>query len=245
MERATGPPRSCSCALARWVPPSRCQRPGLGRRRAVLVSDPNAAGSELLATSKALARRLVTARRPTWCSLATSSRGGGSLLWSAVAERLGQGADFPAAEVVLGEDSVRVTRQSESADDVIDVALPAVVGVSDSINQPRYASLRGKMGAKKKPLEVLSAGTWASPPTGRRRRVQDHGPRARPTATSGIEHAVRGSGHRRPGDRRFLGGQGAPIKPLVLLEHDAPCCRRVRSGCCPRPSPWATRSPPR
>jgi electron transfer flavoprotein beta subunit len=28
--------------------------------------------------------------------------------------------------------------------------------VSDAINEPRYASLRGMMGAKKKPLEVLS-----------------------------------------------------------------------------------------
>ena len=130
----------------------------LGADRAVLVSDPSAAGSDLLATSKALARALAREEADLVLFGQQSSDGGGSLLWSAVAERLGRGAVSQAAEVVLGEDSVRVTRQSESADDVIDVALPAVVGVSDSINQPRYASLRGKMGAKKKPLEVLSVG---------------------------------------------------------------------------------------
>jgi electron transfer flavoprotein beta subunit len=31
-----------------------------------------------------------------------------------------------------------------------------LIAVSDSINEPRYTSLRGVMGAKKKPLEVLS-----------------------------------------------------------------------------------------
>ena len=36
--------------------------------------------------------------------------------------------------------------------------LPAVVAVSDAINEPRYPSLKGIMGAKSKPQETLSAG---------------------------------------------------------------------------------------
>jgi electron transfer flavoprotein beta subunit len=35
--------------------------------------------------------------------------------------------------------------------------LPAVLAVSDAINEPRYTSLKGMMGAKKKPLESLTA----------------------------------------------------------------------------------------
>jgi electron transfer flavoprotein beta subunit len=35
--------------------------------------------------------------------------------------------------------------------------LPAVVAVADSINTPRYPSLTGIMGAKKKPQETLAA----------------------------------------------------------------------------------------
>src|SRR5207237_8152573 len=35
-------------------------------------------------------------------------------------------------------------------------SLPAVVAVSDAINEPRYPSLKGIMGAKKKPFETLS-----------------------------------------------------------------------------------------
>jgi electron transfer flavoprotein beta subunit len=36
--------------------------------------------------------------------------------------------------------------------------LPALVAVSDAINEPRYTSLKGRMGAKKKPLDILSLG---------------------------------------------------------------------------------------
>jgi electron transfer flavoprotein beta subunit len=39
---------------------------------------------------------------------------------------------------------------------VIESPLPAVVAVSDAINEPRYPSLKGIMGAKKKPFDVLA-----------------------------------------------------------------------------------------
>ena len=51
---------------------------------------------------------------------------------------------------------MRVTRETEVGDDVIDAQLPAVVSVSDTINEPRYTSLKGMMGAKKKPLDVVT-----------------------------------------------------------------------------------------
>jgi electron transfer flavoprotein beta subunit len=40
---------------------------------------------------------------------------------------------------------------------VIEATLPAVVAVSDAINEPRYPSLKGIMGAKKKPQERIGA----------------------------------------------------------------------------------------
>jgi electron transfer flavoprotein beta subunit len=50
-----------------------------------------------------------------------------------------------------------VKRQTEFGYDVIEASLPAVVAVSDAINEPRYPSLKGIMGAKKKPQESVSA----------------------------------------------------------------------------------------
>jgi electron transfer flavoprotein beta subunit len=51
---------------------------------------------------------------------------------------------------------VRGKRQTEFGYDVIEAPLPAVVAVSDAINEPRYPSLKGIMGAKSKPQETVS-----------------------------------------------------------------------------------------
>jgi Electron transfer flavoprotein, beta subunit len=56
----------------------------------------------------------------------------------------------------VSEGTLHVKRQTEFGYDVIEAPLPAVVAVSDAINEPRYPSLKGIMGAKKKPFETLS-----------------------------------------------------------------------------------------
>src|SRR5439155_580754 len=48
-------------------------------------------------------------------------------------------------------------RETEVGNDRIEATLPAVVAVSDAINEPRYTSLKGMMAAKKKPLDRLTA----------------------------------------------------------------------------------------
>ena len=47
-------------------------------------------------------------------------------------------------------------RQTEFGYDVIEAPMPAVVAVSDAINEPRYPSLKGIMGAKSKPQETVT-----------------------------------------------------------------------------------------
>ena len=49
-------------------------------------------------------------------------------------------------------------RQAEYGYDTVEVELPAVISVGDAINEPRYPSLKAIMGAKKKPLDKVSAG---------------------------------------------------------------------------------------
>jgi electron transfer flavoprotein beta subunit len=58
----------------------------------------------------------------------------------------------------VAADAVTGKRQTEHGYDTISAPLPAVVAVSDAINEPRYPSLKGIMGAKSKPQETLSAG---------------------------------------------------------------------------------------
>jgi electron transfer flavoprotein beta subunit len=87
-----------------------------------------------------------------------ASDGDGAVLWAAVAERLRRPVVSQVAELTLQDGSLRVKRQTEFGYDVIEAPLPAVIAVSDAINEPRYPSLTGLMGAKKKPFETLSLG---------------------------------------------------------------------------------------
>jgi electron transfer flavoprotein beta subunit len=128
----------------------------MGADRAVLVSDAAAAGSDLVATSKVLAKALEREGADLVLFGQQASDADGAVLWAAVAERLRRPVVSQAAELTLQDGSLRVKRQTEFGYDVIEAPLPAVVAVSDAINEPRYPSLKGIMGAKKKPSEVVS-----------------------------------------------------------------------------------------
>jgi electron transfer flavoprotein beta subunit len=74
-----------------------------------------------------------------------------------VAERLG----LPRANIVvkleLQGDKVTCRRQIEGAEEVVEMATPCVVSAQKGLNEPRFASLKGIMAAKKKPIEVNDA----------------------------------------------------------------------------------------
>jgi electron transfer flavoprotein beta subunit len=128
----------------------------MGADRALLVSDEAAAGSDLVATSAVLAGVIVRESPDLVLFGQQASDADGAVLSAAVAERLRRPVVSQAAEVTVSGETVRVKRQTEFGYDVIDAPLPAVVAVSDAINEPRYPSLKGIMGAKKKPFETLT-----------------------------------------------------------------------------------------
>jgi electron transfer flavoprotein beta subunit len=128
----------------------------MGADRAVLVSDEQAAGSDLVATSYALARALEREAADLVLFGQQSSDSDGAVLWAAVADRLRRPLVSQVAELTIDGSSVSGKRQTEFGYDVIAAPLPAVVAVSDAINEPRYPSLKGIMGAKSKPMETLS-----------------------------------------------------------------------------------------
>ena len=128
----------------------------MGADRAVLISDDAAAGSDLVATSRLLSAALAKESPDLVLFGQQASDADGAVLWAAVAERLQRPVVSQAAELALAEGTLRVKRQTEFGYDVIEAPLPAVVAVSDAINEPRYPSLKGIMGAKKKPFDTLS-----------------------------------------------------------------------------------------
>jgi electron transfer flavoprotein beta subunit len=130
----------------------------MGADRAVLVSDDGAAGADLVTTSAVLAKALDRESADLILFGQQANDSDGAVLWAAVADRLRLPVVSQAAEVTHADGKLNVKRQTEFGYDVIEAALPAVVAVSDAINEPRYPSLKGIMGAKSKPQETLSLG---------------------------------------------------------------------------------------
>jgi len=128
----------------------------MGADRAVLISDDAVAGSDLVATSYALAKALERENADLVLFGQQAGDSDGAVLWAAVADRLRRPMVSQAAELTHGDGKLTVKRQTEFGYDVIETPLPAVVAVSDAINEPRYPSLKGIMGAKSKPQETLS-----------------------------------------------------------------------------------------
>ncbi len=128
----------------------------MGADRALLVSDEGAAGSDLVATSAVLAKALERERPDIVLFGQQASDSDGALLWAAVADRLRLPLVSQVSELAVEGAKATAKRQTEFGYDRIEVPLPAVVAVSDAINEPRYPSLKGIMGAKKKPQDVLS-----------------------------------------------------------------------------------------
>jgi electron transfer flavoprotein beta subunit len=156
----------------------------MGADRAVLVSDSSLEGADVLATSRALAEVLEREGAELVLFGQQSPDGNGACLWAAVAERLRLPVLSQAAELAVEDGAVRGKRQTEFGYETLRAQLPAVVAVSDAINEPRYPSLKGIMGAKSKPQDVVAASgesmttvlaVGPPPPRGETRRVEDDG----------------------------------------------------------------------
>ena len=167
----------------------------MGADRVVLVSDEAAAGSDLVASSYALARALEREEADLVLFGQQANDSDGAVMWAAVADRLRLPLISQVAELTVSDGKLRGKRQTEFGYDVIEASLPSVVAVSDAINEPRYPSLKGIMGAKKKPQETLALGDLGvepdrsgesgsrtevyavnePPPRGETRKIEDDG----------------------------------------------------------------------
>ena len=71
-------------------------------------------------------------------------------------ELLGMSSATLVMETEIGENSIRVKRELESGwFQWVTLPLPACLSIQSGINQPRYPSLKGIMGAKKKEIKTL------------------------------------------------------------------------------------------
>ena len=128
----------------------------MGADRVVLVSDEAAEGSDLVASSYALARALEREQADLVLFGPQANDSDGAVMWAAVADRLRRPLISQVAELTVSDGALRGKRQTEFGYDVIEAPMPAVVAVSDAINEPRYPSLKGIMGARSKPQRTVT-----------------------------------------------------------------------------------------
>ena len=74
-----------------------------------------------------------------------------------LAELLGVAQASVIVKLELGAGTFRAEREIEGGSEIVEGALPAVITAQKGLNEPRYASLKGIMAAKKKTIEELEA----------------------------------------------------------------------------------------
>jgi electron transfer flavoprotein beta subunit len=136
----------------------------MGADAGVHVQDDAIAGSDAVATSLVLAAAITKLGQETPVDLVltgmASTDGTMSVVPAMLAERLSLPQVTYASQLTVEGDgpgaSVSIRRDGDTSTEQIVATLPAVVSVTDQINEPRYPSFKGIMAAKKKPVTVWS-----------------------------------------------------------------------------------------
>lgn len=128
----------------------------MGGDEAYLVTDDALAGADEWATAKVLAAALDKLAPDVALMGMASDDARGSLVPGAVAAIRGMPLLSYGSELTLADGAARIRRLTAAGFDVVEAPLPVVASVTDQVGEPRYASLKGIMASKRKPLETWS-----------------------------------------------------------------------------------------
>ena len=129
----------------------------MGADKGVHVNDPACEGSDSFGYASILAKVIqrgpydlvITGRQAQDTDMGATG--------AALAELLGVPLCVNIVRIEPKAEGGKLTlrRKGDAGAEVMEVTLPALLTANDSLNEPRLASLRGIMQAKKKPMEVL------------------------------------------------------------------------------------------
>ncbi|MBN1301425.1 MAG: electron transfer flavoprotein subunit beta/FixA family protein [Melioribacteraceae bacterium] len=83
-----------------------------------------------------------------------------SIVGQLTAEILGFNCVSVVVSLDINDGKIRAEREIEGGKEVVETSLPAVITAQKGLNEPRYASLKGIMAAKKKTIEEKPAATY-------------------------------------------------------------------------------------
>jgi electron transfer flavoprotein beta subunit len=127
----------------------------MGADSAVMLSDPAFAGSDVWGTAYALAAGIRKTGFDLVLTGTQSTDANTGELPGALAELLAVPAITYARKLEYADGRIRVQRETETGYQTVSAPLPALASITKSAAQPRYPSLKGIMGAKKKDIALL------------------------------------------------------------------------------------------
>jgi electron transfer flavoprotein beta subunit len=129
----------------------------MGADKAVLIDDDSLRGSDALTTSRILSAAIEREGFDVVIAGMESTDG----FTGAVPQMMSEILDVPclsfARKVEVGDDGVTIERQTASGYEVVSSKLPALLGVTAGVVEPRYPTFKGIMQAKSKPVDTLTA----------------------------------------------------------------------------------------
>jgi electron transfer flavoprotein beta subunit len=129
----------------------------MGADKGVLVSDDSLQGADALVTARVLAAAIKRNEFDLVIAGVESTDGYSGTMASTLAELLGVPQITFASKIVSAEGGkIKINRQTATGYHVVECPLPALITVTAGVNEPRYASFKGIMAAKKKPVDQLS-----------------------------------------------------------------------------------------
>ncbi|WP_347353608.1 electron transfer flavoprotein subunit beta/FixA family protein [Intrasporangium sp.] len=126
----------------------------MGAHKGVHVNDEAIHGSDAIATSLVLAEAIKKLDSVDLVITGMASTDGTmGVVPTMLAERLGLPAVTYASELTVAGGKATIHRDGDTSTQTVEASLPALVSVTDQINEPRYPSFKGIMAAKKKPVQ--------------------------------------------------------------------------------------------
>jgi electron transfer flavoprotein beta subunit len=162
---------------------------GMGADNAAMLSDNAVGGSDTMATAYLLSLALKHIGFDLILSGTQSTDAINCVVPSAVAENLGIPCLTFAKKLTLNDGNIEIHRETENGYWRVLSSLPALVSVTKGINEPRYATLKGIMGAKKKEIKALTLADIGADP----KRIGDEGSKTRVDSFAAVGARAKGS----------------------------------------------------
>ena len=128
----------------------------MGADDAIMISDGKSEGSDVWGSAYAIAQAIKKAGFDLVITGTQSTDSITGELPGALAEYLGVPGVTYVRKLEVDGTTLRAERETDTGYAKVSTELPALVSVTKSINEPRYPSLKGIMGAKKKTIAVQS-----------------------------------------------------------------------------------------